>query len=184
MKNIRKILEGKNIELRTIEPMFRNTEAIFVAVDKNRDRLKLYFDWVQNTKFPEDSYVFLQTTIERRKKGTEFMFGIFVDDVYAGNIDMHNNVNSNNMAGETGYWLDKEFIGKGYVDEAVKLLENEFFDSDDGLKRIQISAQSKNEKSNAVTRKNNYILERTLKKYEFIDGQFNDCNIYSKLKEE
>ncbi|MDR2760368.1 MAG: GNAT family N-acetyltransferase [Rickettsiales bacterium] len=183
MKDIGEILKGESVELRALEPTFKNAETVFIAVNKNRERLTPYLSWVSETNSPEDSYNFLKSTEEKRKKNMEYVFGIFVGEKYAGSVSMLN-IDLIDKKGEIGYWLAKEFTGKGYLSEAVRIMEDEFFSGNNGLNRISIYVNIKNERSNAVAKRNNYVLEGIVRDCAFMNGQFYDYNAYSKLKKE
>ena len=69
------------------------------------------------------------------------------------------------------------------IQEAIKLVENEFFSN--GIIRLTIRADVENEKSNNVAKKAGYTFEGTLRKsqYNMCMHEFRDINLYSKIKE-
>jgi [ribosomal protein S5]-alanine N-acetyltransferase len=81
-----------------------------------------------------------------------------------------------------GYYLDKEFNGKGYVTEAVSLLLRVAF-HELNLHRIQAAVMPKNIASIKILEKNNLRREGLAKKYLQINGVWEDHEIYAITKE-
>ncbi len=176
--NFTKVLLGENINLKLIEPSLENAQMIFELLSKNRDHLRPWFPWADNT---------LLQTIDFLLHKKEIMYGIFSkkDNKYIGNISMIKLDLEKKKSGEIGYWIGSEFAGKGIMSEAVKILEKEFFENFD-LERIVIRCNAKNKPSARVAEKNNYFFEGTSRKdrYNDFSGQLEDSLNFSKLKEE
>ena len=72
--------------------------------------------------------------------------------------------------GEIGYWMDKDYCRKGYMKEAVGVIEDFFFKA--GLNKILIKCDEENLGSASVAKKSNYKLEGTLREVCFRDEDF------------
>lgn len=78
-----------------------------------------------------------------------------------------------NKKTEIGYWLGKEYEGKGFITKAAKILINYAFE-ELGLNKIEIGAASDNIKSRAIPEKLGFKLEGELRDYEYINGRYID----------
>ena len=52
-----------------------------------------------------------------RQAGTAFGFGVFVDNVFAGEINLNNIVRGALQSGTVGYWIDRDRAGHSYIAE-------------------------------------------------------------------
>jgi RimJ/RimL family protein N-acetyltransferase len=127
-------------------------------------------------------YLIFKFEEEKKKKKVEY--GIYLDNLYIGNISIFD-LNEKSKSGEIGYWLVSNQTRKGYVTEAVKVLEKEFFENHD-LNRIQIKCDERNEASFGVAKKCGYIFEGKYRQdnYSQYFKDFRNTLVYSKLKSE
>ena len=166
-------------------PGIENAEMIFNVVEKNRKHLRSWLPWEKLTKTSLDSLKFLLETVEKNR---EVVYGVFVHDVYVGNIgimNMSNSFEKPNQYGEIGYWLSNEYGGNGYMVEAVSLLEKESFKKLK-LNRIQIRCDIDNIPSAKIAEKSGYFLDGELREIEYskeLKG-FRNFLMFSKLKSE
>ena len=84
---------------------------------------------------------------------------------------------------EIGYWLSKDYNGRGIMTRAVKALESFGFETFN-LNRIGITADSENLKSCAVAERAGYVKEGVLRQANILRGLPRDIAVYSKLKSE
>ncbi len=75
---LKKMLKGERITLKRSDPSIVLATKIFKAVDRNRDYLFPWLNWVQDTKKVEDSLQFLFDTQERFKRKEECVYSIFL----------------------------------------------------------------------------------------------------------
>lgn len=179
---IKNILKGERLTLKRLKPSFALAKKIFQTVDKNREHLKIWLDWVDTTKKIEDSFQFLQDLDNKSKKEKkEIGYGIYIKNIYVGNISIFD-LDLYHKKGELGYWISKDYAGKGYTTEAVSILEKEYFENVK-LNRIQIRCSEKNIASSKVAIKCGYKLEGKLRQYQYHKylNAFSDYLIYSKL---
>ncbi len=103
---------------------------------------------------------------------------------YIGNIGVFD-IDKENKSAEIGYWLSKKFTGKGYISEAVKILEKEFF-INLGFNRLQIKCDEENKASSKVALNCGYSLEGRIREEIYIkeNNNFRNTLIYFKLKSE
>ncbi|MDD2907588.1 MAG: GNAT family protein [Candidatus Gracilibacteria bacterium] len=84
---------------------------------------------------------------------------------------------------ELGYWIGKEFWGKGYIPECVEKFKNIGF-NDLLVNRIVIIATKENLKSRKVAEKCGFKLDGIIRGNGFIKGKIVDKAIYTFLKED
>lgn len=159
----------------------------YTAAMASRDHLLPWLNWVHyyelfDTKEAgtEAMQKFQKDKAAEFKKGTGYTFDIFYDNKFAGSIDFQKISKENNYL-EIGYWLSKEFTGKGIMTRAVNALTDIAFNQ---LKMhcVVIRAADKNEASCNVAKRCGFTLEATLKDRLLIEGTYyNEC-VFSKIK--
>ena len=83
---------------------------------------------------------------------------------------------------EIGYWLAQDYVGQGYISEAVLALEHYAF-TELKAQRIEIKAAQTNLKSRAVPERNGYQLEGVLQKARRLpSGVLDNTVIYAKTR--
>ncbi len=180
-------LEGERIYLQKPEVSFEFALKMFKVVDANRDFVIPWLAWAlpEITQSAEDDFSYALEADKAWKNGERFEYVIYNKENkdFLGTIALIKRGNEKNKAFEIGYWLKKDAQGNGYIQEAIKLVENEFFSN--GIIRLTIRADVENEKSNNVAKKAGYTFEGTLKKsqYNMCLHEFRDMNLYSKIKE-
>lgn len=89
---------------------------------------------------------------------------------------------SNRYKDEIGYWLAKDYWGKGIMKRTLKTITN-IATEQYGLVRIEAPIFSFNLHSQKVAEKCGYIPEGTLRKAYYKDGMFFDCKLFAFVKE-
>ena len=86
------------------------------------------------------------------REGTTMPFAIEVDGRFAGQVTVNNIVRGSAQFASVGYWLDRDFAGRGVVPRAVALvIDHCFFTA--GLHRIEIAIRPENSNSLRVVEK-------------------------------
>ena len=164
------MLEGKSVNLRVVE---KEDLALVTEWTASPDFLGEYvavwqksrMDWekrYENLK-PEEKWFLIE-----KKDGTKVGFiQHFPMSCYQ----------------ELGYALVPSERGKGYCCEAVMLIVDYLFLSKD-LVRIQAVTDARNVGSQKVLEKAGFKKEGTMRKEEFVRGEWRDRSLYSILREE
>jgi ribosomal-protein-serine acetyltransferase len=105
---------------------------------------------------------------------------ILYDSIVAGRIGLHYFDHQNKICA-VGYWLGKEFVGKGIITSSCKKLI-EFAFTELSFNRIEIKCGVGNDKSAAIPKRLGFIKEGVLRQAELVNGKFIDLNLYSLLK--
>ncbi len=128
-----------------------------------------------------DALRFIKESKYNLKKKTAYAFGIVLQktDTVIGIIDLHS-VCWESKNAEIGYWIGREYWGKGIATEAVKLVLTYGFEKLK-LKRIYAKVFSGNKASLKVLQKNGFKKEGILRKSRFKNNKWIDEVIFSKL---
>lgn len=175
-------LVGERIVLRRVKPTVKNAVALFSTIDENREFLGEWLDWVDGTKRLEDSLKYLFETEKETEGRKKVEYAIYIDEEYAGHISFFN-VSMKNKSAEMGYWLAEKFCGEGYMSEAIRIFEKEFFKRF-GMNRLVLRCDELNRKSIAVAKRNYYKLEGRHKEevYDKKTKSFRNGLTFAKLK--
>ena len=79
-----------------------------------------------------------------------------------------------------GYWLGKEYQGKGLITESCRLLINYAFD-EYNLNRVEIRCATGNSKSCAIPERIGLTMEGVIRDGEWLYDHFVDLYLYSML---
>ena len=164
------MLEGKNVNLRIVE----------------REDLLLISEWTANPDFLGE-YVSLwqRSKAEWQKRydnlpAEEKWFLIEKKDGTKVGFMQHFPIKSSQ---ELGYALVPNERGKGYSSEAVELVVDYLFLSRDVV-RIQAQTDVRNVASQKILEKAGFKKEGTIRKDDFIRGEWRDRYLFSILREE
>lgn len=137
--------------LRQLE--LKDAELHFDIVTKNKDYLQEFLDWPEATKTVDDSRAFIELSRHKRARGETYSYGIFFDEEFVGHISLMHAKEGERP--EIGYWVSKEYSGKGITTRAAIALTKFTFEVL-GLESIVIRADVNNLGSNKVAEKTGY----------------------------
>ncbi len=115
--------------------------------------------------------------------GTGFGFGIFIDGVFVGEINLNSVQRGPFQSAYVGYWIDEAQAGMSYIPEAVVVVAKFAFD-DQKLHRIQISIVPRNTASRRVVEKLGVRAEGIAERYLEINGAWEDHIRFAMTSEE
>ena len=101
---------------------------------------------------------------------------------FAGQVTVNNIVRGSAMFASVGYWLDKEFAGRGIMPRVVAMVIDHCFAT--GLHRIEIAIRPENSNSLRVVEKLGIREIGYAPKYLHIDGDWRDHRLYAVTREE
>jgi ribosomal-protein-alanine N-acetyltransferase len=117
------------------------------------------------------------------RAGTTLPFAVEVDDSFAGQLTVNNIVRGSAQFCSMGYWLDREYAGRGVMPTAVAMAIDHCFTTV-GLHRVEISIRPENTNSLRVVEKLGIREVGYFPKYLHIDGAWRDHRIYAVTVEE
>lgn len=159
-----------------------DAEAQFILTDKNRTHLAPWFPWVEKTIGVEDSEKFILKCMKGFEEKTDLDLGVYFEDVLVGSMGFHT-IDKKNEWGEIGYWISKDYEGKGIMTQCVRRLVEYGF-GELSLHRIQIRCDSRNEKSKRIPEKLSFTLEATIRESKKHDDGYSDGLIFGLLQSE
>lgn len=180
-KHLTESIVGERIKLLRPKYNIKTAQAIFSVIDKCRNEFLPWLGWVKHTNSADDSLKFLETVDNDWKDNNQFVYEIVLNDRLIGLISIINIAWQHKRA-EIGYWLDTEHTKKGYMSEAVNLIEKELFNQ--GFNKIVIHTDVLNTKSANIPIRLGYKLEGILQQeiYSEPNNRFRDRNVFAKLK--
>lgn len=120
---------------------------------------------------------------KQARAGTTYPFAIDVDGRFAGQITVNNIVRGSAQFASIGYWLDRQFAGRGVMPRAVALVIDHCFTSA-GLHRIEVAIRPENSNSLRVVEKLGLREIGYAPKFLHIDGAWRDHRLYAVTREE
>lgn len=126
------------------------------AVLENIEHLRPFMAWISAEPLPiEDRYALVQRWATLIEQGTDWPCGIFVDGSVAGSSGLHQRRGPKTL--EIGYWVHKDFTGRGLATLAARLLTGLAFVTPE-TEAVEIWHDRANQKSAGVARRLGYEL--------------------------
>lgn len=160
----------------------KHAEGLFDTLNRNRSHLSKFLSWVGNMQSVDDFVSYIRNCEAMYMEQQEISFVILVDGCIAGRIGLHH-LDLNNRNAAIGYWLSKDFEGKGIMTRCCTGLVDYAF-GQLGLQRIEIKAATGNVKSQAIPVKLGFKQEGILRQAELVGGKFLDLVLFAVVKEE
>lgn len=183
-----RMLLQMNIKLRVDDVVvlhlldYQHAETLFQLVKANRLHLREWLPWVDNMRTVEDFRKYINNSKQRYAAHSEIGYVILANNDMVGRIGLYN-IDVFNKSASIGYWLSKEWEGKGIITRSCKAVIDEGFKRLK-LNRIEIRAALQNYKSQAIPQRLGFKQEGIIRQGEFVNNQFVDLYVYSMLSEE
>ena len=169
----------KNIVLKQLE--LTDTPDIFNTIDTQREHLGPWLPFVETTKQLSDTHAFVESVVNSPKDRMEYTFTIRVNGRMAGLIGFKATDRANKKT-EIGYWLSRDFLGRGIMSRSVSTLCDFAFRELD-INRIQIKCALANTPSRNIPQRLGFHLEGIERAGELLTGGvFTDLAVYSRLR--
>lgn len=168
---------GPAAELRLLEE--RHTDEVFALVDKDRKHLRPWLPWVDRSTEPAITRSFILNSLEQFAHNDILTSGIWYEGRFAGVVGTVP-INWADLSVEIGYWIGKEFEGRGLVTQGTRALIRHAFE-EWKLNRIVIRCATGNIRSQAIPKRLGFELEGTLRQAHLVNGEFQDLFLYSLL---
>lgn len=155
----------------------RHATELFSLTDSSRETLERWLPWVKYTLHVDDSATFIKQSLQQFANNDGFHAGIWYKGDLAGIVGLHA-VDSFHQSTSIGYWLGKQYEGKGIMTRACRAIVRHCFHTLK-LQRIEIRVAVGNKKSKAVPERLGFRFESKLHKAEFLHDRFVDVLLYS-----
>lgn len=161
---------------------YHHAEKLYQLVTINRLHLREWLPWVDHMRSVDDFRKYINASKQRFTNCTETGYVIMAHHTMIGRLGLYN-IDLNNRSASIGYWLDKQWLGKGIITRCCKAMIDAGFQRLQ-LNRIEIRAAIGNYKSQAIPERLGFKKEGIIRQGEFVNNQFVDLYVYSLLKEE
>ena len=169
------------VELRQLKKSdARKLQALLI---KDRAWLSPWEATTPGIRYPVDARDLVRNLLYQQRKGTGLAFIIEVDGALAGQINVANILYGSVSSATVGYWIGKDFAGRGATPIAVALTVDYLFD-ELGLHRVEIDIRPENEASLRVVEKLKLREEGLKERFIHIDGQWRDHRVFAITSEE
>lgn len=168
---------NEDIEIKLIK--VEDAEALFDFVDRNRNHLKKWLNWVNTVQTINDEIKHLKTLSQDIYTSKSIDFGIWYDNKIIGTISL-TNVDRINKIANLEYRLDENYQHKGIITECSKVLIDFAFKKL-LLHRIELKILKENFRSKAVGERLDFEFEGVMRESYYLDGKFLDFELFSKL---
>ncbi len=169
------------IEIKLLEP--RDAEAVFAAVDRDREYLREWLPWVDRTQSAGDVRHFIEEVVGPQwadNRGPQC--GIWIDGELAGSIGCHA-IDWANRACSIGYWIESRRQGRGIVTRSVVAMLEYLFGAQ-CLHRVAIQCGVGNHRSCAIPKRLGFTREGVLRQAQCVGARWIDLATWSILEDE
>ena len=161
-----------------------HAKDIFSLVERNRELLRTWLDWVDGSKTLEDTEAFINDELQKYANHKNITCMIFYKNSLVGNVSLLGMKAMYGVKrGELGYWLDAKAQGKGIIQKAVKKMIEIGF-KHYALDKISLRCAVQNDRSCNVAQKLGFTHEGRLKNEIALYGVMMDVDVYAVLKDE
>jgi ribosomal-protein-serine acetyltransferase len=168
------------IEIRALgEP---DAPLLFHVADCNRQHLRTWLPWVDQTHSPDDVRAFIRSVADRIESGDELHAAIWVDGDIAGAIG-HHAIDWPNRSCSLGYWISREHEGRGIVTRCCHRMLDYLFD-ERGLHRVEIRCGTGNQRSAAIPQRLGFRQDGVLRQAQRVNQTWIDLMVWSMLENE
>lgn len=171
---------AEDAELRLFQ--MADAEEYFRLIDENRNELKTWLPWLNSNTTPQDTIEYLKYDKKRLTNNQGYTLAILYKGRIAGAISYHD-IDWADRKVELGYWLGKQFQGKGLMTIAVRILTDQAFERLN-LNRVEIHCATGNTASRAIPERLGFKQEGIIRQAEWLYDHFVDLAIYGMLAEE
>lgn len=165
-------LKGERITLKSFTPDC--AEELLNYYSQNKDHLSYYEPTRDNSFYTlEAQRDILIESYKSLMNGTGLDLGIYKDNILIGKIKVSNIVYGVFKSGIVGYSIDKDYQGRGYMQEALNLVIR-YSEEELELHRLEASVLTDNERSRSVLLKCGFKEIGLNERYLFINGAWRD----------
>lgn len=160
----------------------RDADTLFLLVEQSREHVQKWLPWLKHIQSSSDALFFITNEEELARKQKSMILGIFMASSCIGVIGFHQ-LDFQNKIGSLGYFLEKQYEGKGIMTQsATALISYAFFELK--LNRIELRIATENAASNKLAKRLGFIKEGILRQVEWLETKYVDHVVYGLLKEE
>lgn len=171
-----------NDDIRLELPKDKWAKKIYNIVDEQRAYLREWLPWVDKTTSISYIRTFLRESILFNRGGQRFTTFIFYKEELVGSIS-YVRINKEHQRGEIGYWLRKDFQGKGIITQSCAVLVKYGF-TKLNLRRIEIRILDGNTRSMQIPIRLGFQHEGTMRDNAKLYKKFYNMELFSIIRSE
>jgi len=160
----------------------RDAEPLFQLIESSRTYLKEWLPWLSKTRNLTDVRTTIKESFQTYANQRDLRAGIFIDNILVGVLS-YNEFDWQNKIGYIGYWLGKDYQGKGIMTKAVAAFIDYGF-NELNLNKIDIRTAFENIKSQMIPKRLNFKQEGHLRQAEWLYDHYVDHLVFGMLKED
>lgn len=160
----------------------RDAGRIFELTDRSRGVLREWLPWLDFTTEPKDTKQFIESGVHNFALGKSLNCAIMYHGEIVG-LAGFNEINEAKKTAYIGYWLDRDYHGKGIMTRVAGAL-TEYALMERGLNKVEIRVATGNGKSRNIPQRLGYTEEGTLRQAEWLYDHFVDHVVYGMLQAE
>ena len=168
---------SSSLEIKLSIPKYAS--EIYSLTDTNREFLKEWLPWQDSTNSENDTRSFIEEQLLRFAKQEAIHVTIFYEGAVAG-VAGFNSIDSTNGIGYIGYWLAKQYNGKGIMTQVVSELIK-IATIDLSLQKVDIRCATGHMKSRSIPERLGFKHEGTLRRAEKLHDGWVDHEVYAYL---
>ncbi|QFT89581.1 Putative ribosomal N-acetyltransferase YdaF [Bacillus sp. THAF10] len=160
----------------------KHADELFYLIDGSKESIGKWLSFPTRTEGVEDCTTFIEKSLQRYAKNNGYWAGIWHEGRLVGSIG-YLYIDSDAKKTEIGYWLGKEYEGKGLATIAVRaMITNAFRNLH--LEKVEINVASQNWKSQRIPKQLGFKEEGVIRNYEYLNGEYLDRVVYGLLRHE
>ncbi|QFT87522.1 Putative ribosomal N-acetyltransferase YdaF [Bacillus sp. THAF10] len=160
----------------------KDAERLYELTDNSREYLREWLPWVDFTKSADDTRNFIKMTRQSYADNKALTAMILYKGEIVGSAGF-NTLDWSNKVANIGYWLDKDYQGKGIMTRVAGAL-TDYAITELGMNRVDIRAAEKNVKSRSIPERLGFTLEGKIRQAEWLYDHHVDHMVYGMLAEE
>jgi ribosomal-protein-serine acetyltransferase len=175
-----RLTSATGIAIVPVEP--GHASALAALVENNIEHLRSYLPFVAGLASTASAAAHLEAACARALQGEIYEWHLFMDATLCGAIRVKD-VDHVDRKAKIGYFIGRQFQGKGVVTSSVRAVLSHCFESL-GLNRMELRCAAGNAPSMRVAERLGFTHEGVLRQGEFLNGVFVDLHLYSLLRDE
>ena len=173
----------ENERIKLVPPSLKYVGSMLIVINESQAELSQFLPWVSESLTENEVKHNIKEALANFTNFTgEFWFNIIEKEtgLFIGVIGFIVRDKSVPYF-EIGYWLQTSKVGKGYITEAVNLIEKYAF-TDNHAQRLEIKMASSNLKSQAVAKRCGFQFEAQLTNARRLpSGELDNTLVYAKM---
>ena len=167
----------ESLSLRSVDES--HVAELHQLVIKNQRWLQHSLSWPADVSHEDETRRHVQGNVMLHQRGYAKMFLLFLREEIVGVLSF-NQIEPINKTAYIGYWIDESHQAQGLLSQALQALMDAFARSGT-VRRFVIKCRVANQRSNQVALRNGFTLEGCLKQAEYLNGSYDDQNIYGRI---